>query len=142
MKLTILILSIFSLFSIEGNKGNEGIKFTESSFESAIQLAQKENKLIFLDAYTTWCGPCRMMSNNVFTDNSIGTLFNQNFINIKVDMDTEEGKKIADKYFVTAYPTLIFIGGSGKQISKIVGYKNSEELLDIGKHMVKKSNKK
>lgn len=66
-----------------------GISFEHSSWEDILKKAKEENKLIFIDAYTTWCGPCKMMARNVFTDAEVGTFFNQNFINVKLDMEKE-----------------------------------------------------
>ena len=64
----------------------EGIKFVESNWALAKAEAKKQNKLIFLDAYTTWCGPCKMLKRNTFPDKAAGEFFNKNFINVALDM--------------------------------------------------------
>ncbi|GAH00631.1 unnamed protein product, partial [marine sediment metagenome] len=69
----------------------QGINFNVHSFEEAIKTAKAENKLIFVDAYTTWCGPCKWMSKNVFTEGKVGDYFNESFVNVKIDMEKGEG---------------------------------------------------
>lgn len=108
-----------------------GIKFqTEKKWDAIKAEAKAANKLIFLDAYTTWCGPCKKMSNEVFTKNEVASLFNNKFINAKIDMEKGEGLSLASKYVVTAYPTLLFIDGNGKIVHKVLGYKTPEELIE------------
>ncbi|MCF0059460.1 thioredoxin fold domain-containing protein [Dyadobacter sp. CY356] len=110
-----------------------GIKFTGGNWASILKKAKAENKIIFLDAYTTWCGPCKLLQKNVFTKPEVGALFNQKFINVKVDMESGEGPKLAQKYPLEGYPTLFFIDGDGKIVKQVIGYQNPETLVSIGK---------
>ena len=112
------------------NKG-EGIEFFHGSFDEALALAKKENKMIFMDAYATWCGPCKGMSRDVFTSKRVGEMFNEKFINIKMDMEKGEGPALARKYGVRAYPTLFFLDSEGKVIGKEMGYHNNNQLIGI-----------
>lgn len=113
-------------------KAQTGIKFqTEKKWDAIKAEAKAADKLIFLDAYTTWCGPCKKMSNDVFTKNEVGSLFNSKFINVKIDMEKGEGLNLAEEYMVLAYPTLLFIDGDGKMVHKVVGYKSPEELINV-----------
>ena len=86
-----------------------GIEFDHLTFEEAKAKALEENKLIFIDAYTSWCGPCKRMAANVFTNEAVGAYFNENFINLKIDMEKGEGPAIGRKYRVAGYPTLLFV---------------------------------
>lgn len=72
----------------------EGIKFEDITFNEALKKAKEQGKLIFMDCYTTWCGPCKMMSNQVFKQKQVGDFFNQNFVNLKVDM-----KRVKDEIY-------------------------------------------
>ncbi|MEO6685117.1 MAG: thioredoxin fold domain-containing protein [Dyadobacter sp.] len=114
-------------------KADAGIKFTEGNWASILKKAKAEKKVIFLDAYTTWCGPCKLLQKNVFTKPEVGALFNQKFINVKVDMESGEGPKLAQKYPLEGYPTLFFIDGDGKIVKQVIGYQNPETLVNIGK---------
>ena len=88
---------------------SQGIDFNTATFKDALKTAKAENKLIFVDAYTTWCGPCKWMAKNVFTDSQVGEYFNDSFVNVKIDMEKGEGPKLAKAWEITGYPTLIFI---------------------------------
>lgn len=118
------------------NKENEpvkGIKFESISFEQALEQAKATNKLIFMDAYAVWCGPCKWMDANSFKDQAVGDFFNENFINLKVDMEKGEGPNLARRYKVTAYPTLFFINAEGEIVERVLGAKPAKDLLKIGR---------
>lgn len=108
-----------------------GIQFSEATWKMHLAKAKAENKLVFLDAYTTWCGPCKMLQKNVFTQKSVGDFFNKEFINVKIDMESGEGPELALKYPLEGYPTLMFIDGDGNVVKKVLGYQSPEELLAI-----------
>ena len=112
----------------------ESIQFEKDNFAKILEKAKKQNKLIFLDAYASWCGPCKMMDKNIFTKNSVKEYYNAHFINAKIDMDKGEGVTIAKKYNVRAYPTYLFINGKGEVVHKAVGYFEENQFLDLGKN--------
>jgi len=122
--------------SDSNNEKSSGIHFEHSSWEDILSKAKKENKLIFIDAYTTWCGPCKMMAKNVFTDAEVGTLFNQNFINVKLDMEKELGLSLKSKLNVTAYPTLIFVDSNVDIEHKAVGALPKADFLKFGNEVL------
>ena len=70
----------------------KGIEFFHGTLAEAKELASQEGKLIFIDAFTTWCGPCKRMSAQVFTQEEVGEFYNQTFVNLKLDMEKGEGK--------------------------------------------------
>lgn len=109
----------------------QGIKFENLTFNQLLSKAKSENKIIFIDVYSNWLSTD--MNKNVFPNDSVGTFYNANFINVLLDMEKEEGEKIVDDYNVTESPTLLYIDGSGKLIHKAVGNHNSKELIDLGK---------
>jgi thioredoxin-related protein len=113
----------------------QGIEFFHGTFEEAKTKAKLENKPLFIDVYTSWCGPCKMMAKKVFTQKEVGTYFNQNFICYKLQADDKEGKnrKIAYSYHVVAYPTLLWIDGKGELLHVAVGYQESDELIGEAK---------
>lgn len=107
-----------------------GIKFEKGSFNDALNLAKKENKLVFMDCYTYWCGPCRMMASSIFTRKDVGDFFNERFVSIKVDMEKGEGVELAKKYGVKAYPTMLILDTEGNIIYKIVGACDAKKLIE------------
>jgi thiol-disulfide isomerase/thioredoxin len=87
----------------------DGIQFEKGSWKEITAKAAKENKMIYLDVYTTWCGPCKQMAKKYFPQEKAGKLFNTNFINVSTDAEKGEGLELAKKYGVTAYPTNLFL---------------------------------
>ena len=77
-----------------------GVYFTDSSWQTLLAKAKNEHKLIFMDAFTTWCGPCKWMDKNVFPDENVATIYNRNFINAHTDMEKGEGIDLRKKYEV------------------------------------------
>ncbi len=107
-----------------------GIQFQDLSLDEAKALAKKKKKVIFIDAYASWCGPCKMLDKNTFSDASVGTYFNDKFINVKIDCEKHaDGKTVLTTYSVSAYPTLLWIDSEGNLVKKEVGYKSPEQLL-------------
>jgi thioredoxin 1 len=115
-----------------------GIQFTEGSWKSILDKAKKEKKMIFLDAYASWCGPCKMLQKKIFTQQAVGDYFNANFINVKIDMEVGEGPALSQRYPLDAYPTLFIIDGNGKLVSKAVGALEANDLIAFGKSVAKK----
>ncbi|MGN0282371.1 MAG: thioredoxin family protein [Prevotella sp.] len=100
---------------------NEGIKFEEGTFAQALAKAKEQKKMLFIDCYTSWCGPCKMLSSKVFPQKKVGDYFNKEFVSLKVDMEKGEGVDLKNKFGVKAFPTLLFIDANGKEINRIVG---------------------
>lgn len=133
-----LVLGLMSFVFLEKKTAaDEGIQFKKISFEQALKEAKASNKLIFMDAYAEWCGPCKYMAAKVFTSEEVGKLFNDKFINLKIDMEKGEGPALAAKYQVRAYPTLFFIDGDGKVVKKVLGAQPADKLIAIGNEATK-----
>lgn len=134
MKRMMILLTIL-LAGMVGNTYAQGIRFWKGSFEEATREAKRQDKLIFIDFYTVWCGPCKSMSNGVFPREDVGEYFNEMFICCKLDAE-REGKDVAKKYGVSSYPTLLFINADGEVISKISGAIPAETLIEQGRNAV------
>ena len=92
-----------------------------------------------MDAYASWCGPCKAMQTKVFPEKAVGDYFNANFVNVKIDMEEGEGPAIAKKYQVRSYPTFFFIDpASGKIVNQALGYRTSDQLIQIGQQTKEK----
>jgi thioredoxin-related protein len=112
----------------------EGIKFEKAGWEYALLESRKQNKLVFLDAYTTWCGPFKLLKKTSFTDKTVGNFFNTNFINVAVDMEKGIGVSLSKKYGVNAYPTLIIVDPTGNIVTYTKGYVSPQQLIEFGKY--------
>lgn len=89
--------------------------------------------MIFVDAYTTWCGPCKWMAKNTFTDKSVGEFYNENFVNYKFDMEKGEGTAFANEFSVNAYPTLLYFHADGTVAHRTEGSEDASSFLESGK---------
>ncbi|CAA6830359.1 MAG: Thioredoxin domain containing protein [uncultured Aureispira sp.] len=132
----LLIVASFQLALAE-----DGIHFFKGTMAEAQELAAKEHKIIFMDAYTAWCGPCKRMARDVFSDAEVGKFFNKHFINIKVDMEKGEGPRLAGKYRVNSYPTLLFLDEKGEVVHAAKGGRPSDQFLGLGKIALGKNDK-
>ncbi len=131
MKTRLLIALLLCAMAFAGLAQEMAINFTHDNWETVLAQAKAENKIIFVDAYTTWCGPCKMMDSNVFTDEKVGEIFNESFINAKIDMEKGEGLEFARKYSVRAYPSFLFIDGDGQLVHRGLGYQPASQFLDL-----------
>ncbi len=118
MNKTQLLLLLFVLLGRIGYA--QGIDFQHISFEEALVKAQEEDKLIFIDFYTAWCGPCKKLAKGPFMEPENGTFYNKHFINLKLDAE-REGKQAAELFGVNRYPTLLFIDGDSKLVYRGTG---------------------
>lgn len=100
----------------------QGIDFNPGTWKEILAKAKQENKLVFIDVYTSWCGPCKKMAAEVFPLKEVGDVFNPNFVNYKIDAEKGEGIEIARKYGVKSYPTYLFVNGDGVLVYRSGGY--------------------
>ena len=128
------LFTFLFLLSVSTTLSAQGIVFEkeETPWADLLQKAKTENKIIFVDAYTTWCSPCKFMASNVFTLKQVGQAYNARFINAKIDMESGEGLALAKKYVVTAYPTYIFVDGNGELVHRGVGTLTVEKFIALG----------
>lgn len=128
-KITVLLMILSAVFQLNA----QGISFEHGTFKEALAKAKAENKKLFMDCYTTWCGPCKMMTKDVFPQKEVGHYLNANFVSIKVDMEKGEGLELAKTYDVKAYPTLLFMDSDGKVVHKFVGSEKAEGFIEQAK---------
>jgi thioredoxin-related protein len=139
MKKSISVL--FLLISII-TFAQEAIQFQDLPYKDLISKAKKENKIIFIDAYASWCGPCKLMEKNIFTQKSVGDYYNTNFVNARFDMEKGEGREIAAKFGVRSYPTYLFLNGDGELVSQNFGYMEESLFLSMAQDINSPNNKK
>lgn len=136
----IIATGIIMMFSVAAqnmgtnkNSETESIQFNTASWNEILALAKKENKPVFLDISASWCGYCKRMKANVFTEPEVAKLYNTTFINVSVDGEKGEGIQLAKKYGVKGYPTLVFLNPDGSLSFQTSGYHNKEEFLKLAK---------
>lgn len=146
MKTTFIIglmaILVFGLYSFKKSKVDfeadtaAGIQFFKGTFKEALEKATIENKPIFLDLYATWCGPCKTLKKTTFKDTEVGAYFNQHFINLAIDGETPEGKKLIQKYDVRSYPSLFILDSKGNVKTTATGFHKPRQLVNFGRRIV------
>ena len=129
----LVILSLIVSVSISA----QGINFFKGSFEEAIEKATNENKKIFVDVYTSWCGPCKMMAKKVFTDSKVGEYYNRHFVCLKLDAEKEKDHGFFQNFKASSFPTVFWLDNQGQLINVHSGFVQPEEFLAITKEAEK-----
>lgn len=114
----------------------EGIEFRTESFEEVLELAKREKKWVFVDVYTSWCGPCKSMMNNVFPDPKVGAFYNKHFLCMKVDAEKQE-KELMTTHKVGAYPTYLIFDEEGNLKYRFKGAMDAEAFIAEGQNALK-----
>ena len=147
MKKILLFLLILP-FAVLGQE--KGITFEHGLNWSQIkEKAKKDNKFIFVDLFTTWCGPCKYMSATVFPQTKVGDFFNSKFVNTKIQMDKtdkdseevkawyEEAERFGKDYKIAAYPTFLIFNPQGELVHRMVGGGDADEFIERCKDALK-----
>jgi len=131
----IFLLSFLFLSSIAFG---QGIDFFHGTWEEGLAKAKSEGKILFVDAYAEWCGPCKRMAANTFPDKAVGDFFNKHFVSMKMDMEKSESTEFRRTHSASAYPTLLFIDYDDSEIHKKVGALDPAGLIAQGKTALSK----
>lgn len=147
----LLLLQLLLICFLNQAQQSNGIKFEKKNltWKDVKQKAKNEKKYIFIDAYTTWCGPCRYMSKNIFPQKEVGDFFNENFISIALQIDTtkndskiikswyKDAKMIADSYKIKVFPTYLFLNQDGILMHTITGAsENKDDFIAKSKNAI------
>lgn len=134
----------FSISTKSIAQSEKGIRFIKpKNWAEVLTMAQAQHKSILVDVYTTWCGPCKMMDQQIYPDSALGVLVNKDFIAIKVQMDSTrnddsyvtswyaDAEHLKQSAKIEAFPTLLFYNSEGQLVFKSMGYKSAGALSKI-----------
>ncbi|MDD5894922.1 MAG: DUF255 domain-containing protein [Prevotellaceae bacterium] len=128
----ILIASIaLSLFSQQSEA--QGVVFNDIPWAEALAKARKENKHVFVDVYTSWCGPCKKMASSVFTNPQVADYMNSNFVSIKIDAEKQKEHEAIKNNPPSAYPSYYYYNNEGNLLSIQTGFHEADEFVSISK---------
>jgi len=132
MKKHLIVFILFMAVVSYVSGQTRSIRFEEgSSWKKIVKKSKEENKLIFVDCYADWCGPCKRLASEVFTKDQVADFFNDKFINVSFNIEKDEdGKVLAQTWKVTALPTLLFIDPTTEQpVHRLVGFGDASWLI-------------
>ncbi|MGW8123070.1 thioredoxin family protein [Roseivirga echinicomitans] len=137
MRIPLLIISFFISTLL---LANDTINFNEvksaKDWENVLEMAKAQNKLLFVDAYADWCVYCHQLDEEVYTNTQVISYFNDNFINVKFDTESEYGMELAYEYKIYSLPTLLFITAKQETFDTILGFIPAPQLLAYGHRAV------
>ena len=128
-----LVLSVVILCGFTMSLLAQSIQFREGSWKEILEIAKKENKLVFVDNYTSWCGPCKKMVSEIFPLKEVGDFYNANFICYKLDCEKGDGVEVAKTYQIMSFPTYLYVDGNGKLFYRSGAYMPAEKFIEEGK---------
>ena len=135
----LLFVLHFSMVKAQDKSVNDQqIVFIEDDWSAALKQAAAQHKYIFVDAYATWCGPCKMLKATTFKNKKAAEFYNKNFVNIAIDMEKGIGPQLAAQWRMQAYPTLIIFNPRGEPVLGTVGYIKAPDLIRFGEAALKK----
>lgn len=107
-------------------------EFSWLKYDEGLKRASKDDRLIFVNVYTNWCGFCRKMDRETFSDKKIMDYLNEHFVPVKLNAESKEkmvlpngsynGRQIAKSFSVRGYPTFVFVNSNGEKIFARSGY--------------------
>ncbi|MEG2556230.1 MAG: thioredoxin family protein [Odoribacter sp.] len=125
------ILIVLSLIAVALLGYGQGINFEKSSFDDVLSKARKNNKMVFVDAYAVWCGPCKWMAENVFKEKEVGEYFDENIVAIKIDVERGEGPSVKSRYAVEGLPGYLFLDAEGNILLRGSGSMSKEKFMEM-----------
>lgn len=133
-KVLAVLSGLFTLLAISLGAQTKSILFESKGWAELSAEAARQNKLIFLDAYASWCSVCKKMDKEVFSNDSVADFYNSHFINAKFDMERGEGMALAERYQVNIYPTFLFIDPQGKVLHRAEGGFPAQAFLELARN--------
>ncbi|MDP3070654.1 MAG: thioredoxin family protein [Opitutaceae bacterium] len=128
------LVGLFAVFSglalppAVAQETKSAVAFRPLSLEGAFAAAQAERKLVFIDFFTTWCAPCKLLDQQTWTDPKVGELVNAKAVALKLDAE-KEGRAAAKHYAIAAYPTLLVLKPDGTEVDRIVGFRDPARFI-------------
>jgi len=127
LRFTCITSAIFGLLVTGSSSGQ--VSFSEAPFQALVAQAAQEDKYVMIDAYTEWCGWCKVMDRETFADSATGVFINERFVSGKTDMESGFGIDMAMKYRVSQYPQYLFFDDKGHLIARLSGFMKPEPFV-------------
>lgn len=97
------------------------IEWFQGTFEEALARAKSQNQFVFVDFWTSWCGWCKKLDKDTFSDDGVVASM-KDVVCVSIDAESKSGAPVAKRYAVSSYPSLLMIAPDGTPEDKIGGY--------------------
>lgn len=124
-----LITFVYSSAAVAQQRAQQEIKFSTGSYKEVLAAAKASHKKVFIDAFATWCAPCKELRKRTFTDPKAAAYFNKNFVNFTIDVEKGEGVDLATTWNVEGLPTLLIVDENGRVLATHTGFVDGKGLI-------------
>ena len=124
-----LVSSRYSSRAMAQQKTPQEIKFSSKTYKEVLAAAKISHKKVFIDAFATWCAPCKELRKHTFNDPKAAAYFNKHFVNFSIDVEKGEGVELAKTWRVEGLPTLLIVDENGQILANHVGFVDGKGLI-------------
>ena len=136
-----LLIALWALLFVVACKGESGVEFHDLTFDQALERAALEDKLLFIDFFTTWCVPCKQMDATTFQDREVATWLAEHTVALKVDAEANEtNEALAKRFGVRSFPNYVFVSPEGELVDRIEGKRASAAFMAFGASVLRGEN--
>jgi len=132
----LIVILLFSCSLPDADKIASEVVFESTDFQTAIEKATRFNKPVMLHFYANWCPPCKKMRKETFGNKELAELLNKHFVNIKLNVDTQEGRIQSTKYNIEGFPVVILLNAKGEIVYRQTGFQEASAIIPVIKSML------
>lgn len=124
------LASMLTLCSCNSQKPN--LDYFTTDYDGAFTRAKAENKLVMVDMYADWCGPCQAMDADVFNHASVRDVLTNHFVSVKIDVDQGgRNAEVANKFNTQSIPHVVFLDATGRKLREFKGYISADDFIAV-----------
>lgn len=137
------VATVFAMmvFAVGVSSSYAEVHFESATFKQALKKAAKGHKVVMVDLYTDWCGWCKRLDRDTYSNDAVGAYTDANMVSLKMDAE-HDGAELAQQGHVQGYPTILFFDENGNEIHRLVGYQKPDQFLATLKTAVQKNGAK